>query len=170
MKLPLLLPFALALVSCGVPQEINRSNSDFIFTKEPSPLDKARSALFPTAAERAAGLARHADLLVTFDRNGEMRAEDVSGKPVDAEITPAFLDRQKRKSLVVVQVPKPGWSDEEQARHIAFINDLFTRHGYRRVVVQGLLNNPSQSHPILSDTARPGSPRPKFQRRWDRFP
>lgn len=166
---PFVLLSALALASCGTtPQAINRDNIDFILAKKPSPLAKARTALFPTETERAFTLERQADLVVFYRRSGEMRIESVSGKRVDDDAPtdfPGFLDRQRKKSLVVVIIEKQTWSDEELARHLAFINDCFLGHGYRRVVIQQARG---WGRPIHSDTARPGSSHPKFQRRWDR--
>lgn len=163
-----LLPVAVALASCATPQALNRDNIDFILAKEPSPLDKARTALFPTETERAFAQERQADLVVFYRRSGEMRIESISGKPVDDDSPadfPAILDRQRKKSLVVVIIEKQVWPEEELARHLAFLNGYFLGHGYRRVVIQQARGN---GRPIHSDTARPGSSRPKFQRRWDR--
>lgn len=164
---PFLLLSVLALASCGTPQEINRNTSDFILGKQRSPLDKARAAVFPTETERAFQLERRADLVVSYSGQGAMRVDAVSGKPVDSGISPAFLDRQKRKSLVVVLIQKSMRSHEEQEKTIAYLNGYFSRHGYRRVVIHLAPNNPN-GRPTLSDTARPGSSRPKFQRRWER--
>ncbi|RYD43869.1 MAG: hypothetical protein EOP83_31540 [Verrucomicrobiaceae bacterium] len=159
---------ALALASCGTPQVINRENIDFILAKKPSPLDKARTALFPNQTERAFAQERQADLVVFYRGSGEMRIRSLSGKPVDDDSPadfPSFLDRQREKSLVVVIIEKQVWAEEEMARHLAYLNNFFLGHGYRRVVVQQARGN---GRPIHSDTARPGSLRPKFQRRWDR--
>lgn len=167
---PILLLSVLALASCGTPQAINRNNIDFVLTNppKPSPLAKARTALFPTETERAFAQERQADLVVFYRRSGEMRIESVSGKPVEDDSRtdfPAFLDRPRKKSLVVVIIEKQTWSDEELARHLAFLNHHFLSHGYRRVIIQQARG---WGRPILSDTARTGPSRPKFQRRWDR--
>ncbi len=164
----------LAVTSCGghsgSRREINRDNIDFILSNppKPTPLAKARTALFPTETERAFAQERQADLVVFYRRSGEMRIESLSGKPVEDDTPvdfPGFLDRQAKKSLVVVIIEKQVWPEEEVARHLAFINKFFLGHGYRRVVIQQARGN---GRPIHSDTARPGSSRPKFQRRWDR--
>jgi hypothetical protein len=170
-KAALLLPLALAVVACGSPQAINRENIDFILSqpqRKPSPLAKARAVLFPTETERAFELERQADLVVSYRQSGGMTIESVSGTAVeDASPAdfPGFLDRQRKKSLVVVIIEKQAWSDEELARHLAYLNDFFLGHGYRRVIIQQARG---WGRPIHSDTARPGSSRPKFQRRWDR--
>lgn len=158
---------AVAVAACEGPQSANRNNIDFIRAKKPSPLARVRSAIFPNDAQRSSNLQNQADLVVDYDNQGKMTAEAISGKPADVAITPGFLALQKRKSLVVVLVSKTVWSAEEQARHLAFLNDHFTRHGYRRVVILLSLSNPGGS-PVLSDTSPPGVSRPKFQRRWDR--
>lgn len=98
-----------------------------------------------------------------------MGIESISGKPTGQDDTPAdlsgFLHRQRKKSLVVVIIEKQTWTEEELARHLTFLNRYFTDHGYRRVVIQQARG---YGRPIHSDTARPGSSRPKHQRRWDR--
>lgn len=169
MKSALLLLPVLALASCGTPQEINRDNIDFILAKKPSPLAKARTALFPNETERAFAQERQADLVLLYADPDSMSISSISGESLrdyySPEDWPAFLDRQVKKSLVVVIIEKQNWPEEELARHLAFINDFFLGHGYRRVVIQQAR---SSSRPIHSDTARPGSSRPKFQRRWDR--
>lgn len=160
----------MALASCGSPQAIDRNNIDFVLANPPKPslIVKARKVLFPTETERAFAQERQADLVVFYYGSGEMRIEAVSGRRVNDDSPadlPEFLERQKKKSLVVVIIEKQVWPEEELTRHLAHLNSYFLGHGYRRVVIQQAR---ATGRPIHSDTILPGTSRVRFQRRWDR--
>ncbi|MES2921870.1 MAG: hypothetical protein V4819_09995 [Verrucomicrobiota bacterium] len=173
----LLLPLALAVVSCGTP---SGSSEDFIVNRDtidanlstprppPSLREKFRSALLPTDTERAFELERKADLVAWYTTDGRIRIDAISGSETELVGSPAelsgFFDRHQKKSLVVIVVAKNVWDDAELASHLAFLNHYFTSHGYRRIVIQQARASGRPTHSDIS----PGSLLGKHHRagRW----